>query len=91
MMDDALPVFVSYEAVAALTRVLRPAIPLGDGVYAVTEYAAQIPHPLGESIAVGVRIRAQPKKQRVTATDAGILAVAVPLGNRLVGMVPEET
>ena len=78
------------KAVPAPARVLDEAVPLGDGLDAVTEESAGIADLLGESLPRRERISVRAVDQRVAAPHTDILMDAVARTHADVGVMAEK-
>jgi hypothetical protein len=83
--------FRPQKGVTASARVLDETVPIGHGRHVVTEYSAQVTHLLVEHREVGVRIAVGGKQQGMSALDADVLAMIVPIDKVLIRVVPEKT
>lgn len=83
--------FRPQKSVAAPTRVLDETVPIGHARHAVAEYSAQVAHLLVEDRGVGIRIAVSGKKQGMSALNADVLVMIVPIDKVLVGVVSEKT
>ena len=83
--------FRPQKGVAAPTRVLDESVPIGHARHAVTEYSAQVAHLLVEDRGVRIRIAVSGKQQGMSALNADVLVMIVPVDEVLVGVVSEKT
>ena len=74
-----------------MAGVLRETIPRRNGLNAMAEQPAAIPHFLREQLAIGERVGARGIDQRVAALHADVLMSAVAVRKPHVGVVPEKT
>lgn len=79
------------KSVAAPARVLDETVPIRHARHVVTEYSAQVPHLLVEHRGVGVRIAVGGKQQGMSALNADVLVMIVPIDKVLVRVMSEKT
>ena len=90
MLDHRDFRFRPQKSVAASARVLHESIPGGHARHVMTEYSTEVPHLLVEKRRVGVWIAASGKQQGMTALDAYVLVMLVPIDEVLIRVVSEK-
>ena len=91
MLDRCDLQFRPQKSVAAPARVLDETVPIGHARHVVAEYSAQVAHLLVEHRGVGVRIAVGGKQQGMSALNADVLVMIVPIDKVLIRVVPEKT
>jgi len=91
MLDHLDFRFRPQESVAAPARVLRETVPSRHARHAMPEYSAEVSHLLVEQPGAGVRIAVSRKEQWMTALNANVLVMIVPIDEVLIRVVPEKT
>ena len=79
------------EAMPAVAAVLDEPVALGDGLDAMPEDPAGIPHLLGKPFLVREAVHLGRKDQRMTAPHADVLVRPVTVREAHVGVVAQET
>ena len=91
MLDHRDFRFRPQKSVAASARVLHESIPGGHARHVMTEYSAEVPHLLVEQRRAGVGIAVSGKQQGMTALNANVLVMIVPIDEVLIRVVSEKT
>lgn len=87
MLDHLDFRFGPQESVAASASVLHETVATGHARHVMTEYSAEVPHLLVEQRGAGVWIAVGGKQQGMTALNANVLVVIVPIDEVLISVV----